>query len=47
MLQEKIEALRDEFVSAKPNDRSDPDRIYAILITDLEKLAALAAYHKI
>lgn len=47
MLQEKIEALRQEFIAAKPNDRTDADRIYAILITDLEKAAALAALHKL
>lgn len=36
LLVEALEELRE----AKPNDRSDKDRRYAILITELEKLIA-------
>lgn len=30
--------LRDEFRRLKPNDKSDKDRVYAIAITEAEKL---------
>jgi hypothetical protein len=35
-----IHAVLDELKRAKPNDRSEKDRIYAITITDLEKVLA-------
>lgn len=40
-------AGRKAIQAAKPNDRSDRDRVYAILITDLEKVQALAQMHEI
>jgi hypothetical protein len=44
---DEVQALRDRLFNAKPNDRTDKDRAYAVLITKLEEAAALAAYHKI
>lgn len=35
-----IDALRDALDEAKPNDRSEKDRLVAILLTDLQKLEA-------
>ena len=45
MEQEALELMKKALVrlqEEKPNDRSDKDRRYAIMITDLEKIIA---YH--
>lgn len=36
-----FEALLDALRSEKPNDRSDKDRYFAIVITDVEKAKAV------
>jgi hypothetical protein len=38
---EKFEELLKWLREQKPNDRSDQDRYYAIVITDVEKAAAV------
>jgi hypothetical protein len=39
-IQRKIEELIRLMRNLKPNDRSEIDRIYAVTLTDLEKIAA-------
>ena len=39
-LERQIDLLIDMAKSAKPNDRSEQDRYFAVLITDIEKLRA-------
>lgn len=38
---EKLQQALADLQTAKPNDRSEQDRRYAILITETEKLIAL------
>lgn len=40
-MKELVSQLKTAIVAAKPNDRSEKDRLFAILITETEKLAAL------
>jgi hypothetical protein len=40
-----IHAALDELKRAKPNDRSEQDRIYAVTITDMEKALAYFGYN--
>lgn len=40
-MKDLIAQLKLAIATAKPNDRSEKDRQYAILITETEKLAAL------
>lgn len=36
----ELEELRQKIADNKPNDRSDADRNYAIVLTDLQKVQA-------
>jgi anaerobic ribonucleoside-triphosphate reductase len=36
----ELEQLRQKITDNKPNDRSDADRNYVIVLTDLQKVAA-------
>jgi hypothetical protein len=36
----ELEQLRQKITDNKPNDRSDADRNYAIVLTDLQKVVA-------
>lgn len=40
-----LEELNQVLQENKPGDRSDEDRHYAILLTELEKFKALALYY--
>jgi hypothetical protein len=40
MTEEQFKAFIDMLKQSKPNDRSEKDRYYAILITELEKIFA-------
>jgi hypothetical protein len=37
---QELDQLRQKIADNKPNDRSDADRNYAIVLTDLQKVAA-------
>lgn len=39
---EVLKRTYDEIKAKKPNDRSDKDRYYAVILTDLEKTLAYA-----
>lgn len=39
-----IKQAIDELIAAKPNDRSEKDRRYAITITEIEKVLAYYQY---
>lgn len=46
-LSESLKLLRealDEVRNQKPNDRSELDRVYAVVITDIEKVIAYLHY---
>lgn len=43
-MKEKIEKLIEELKLQKLNDRSEKDRLWAIAITDAEKLLAFVIY---
>lgn len=40
-MKELVDQLKSAISAAKPNDRSEKDRLFAILITETEKLSAL------
>ncbi len=44
-LQDRIMDLKMAAIAAKPNDRTEKDRAYAVLLTDIEKLQAYAVFN--
>jgi len=46
-VKDTVKKLRNDLKERKPNDRSEADRIYAIIITKLEECEALACLHDI